>query len=92
MPTKTLKLTSTLRASLTKHFVFYLLALCRHPYELGGTAFSLSMLWAQVMPFVALQLYEKDDEEENSISKEDIKEFLLCILGGESRKGDDARN
>ena len=31
----------------------------RHPYELGGSAFTLSMLWAQAMPFVALLLYKK---------------------------------
>ena len=24
----------------------------RHPYELGGVAYSASMLWAQVMPFI----------------------------------------
>ena len=31
----------------------------RHPYEMGGFSFSLSMLWAQLMPFVALQMYQK---------------------------------
>ena len=37
----------------------------RHPFEVGGTAFSLSMLWAQAMPFVALLLYKTkvDDGE-----------------------------
>ena len=33
----------------------------RHPYGLGGTAFSLSMLWAQIMPFVALGWSEGED-------------------------------
>ena len=37
----------------------------RHPQEIGGTAFSLSMIWAQAMPFVALLLYKTkvDDGE-----------------------------
>jgi len=26
----------------------------RHPFELGGLAFSVSMIWAQAMPFIAL--------------------------------------
>jgi len=36
----------------------------RHPYELGGTAYSASMLWAQIMPFVALSFYEGDNKEQ----------------------------
>ena len=43
----------------------------RHSYGLGGTAFSLSMLWVQALPFVALQYYEGDDAEA-------IKIFLVC--------------
>ena len=35
---------------------------CRHPFELGGAAFSASMLWAQAMPFVALQIYEGENK------------------------------
>ena len=27
----------------------------RHPYELGGLGFTLSIVWAQILPFVALQ-------------------------------------
>ena len=35
----------------------------RHPFGNGGTAFSLSMMWVQALPFVALQYYEGDDTE-----------------------------
>ena len=30
----------------------------RHPYELGGSAFTISILWAQAFPFVALQYFD----------------------------------
>jgi len=30
----------------------------RHPYELGGLSFTMSMIWAQVFPFVALQFFD----------------------------------
>ena len=30
----------------------------RHPYELGGLGFIISMIWAQVFPFVALQYFD----------------------------------
>jgi len=43
-----------------------------HPFELGGLAFSMSMLWAQIFPFVALMFYEDDD------NKEAITIFLAC--------------
>ena len=43
----------------------------RHPFELGGVAFSLSMVWAQVFPFVALQFYDED---------ETIKDMLTAFL------------
>jgi len=33
----------------------------RHPFILGGFYFSMSMLWAQVFPFVALYLYKNAD-------------------------------
>jgi len=46
----------------------------RHPYELCGLVFSLSMLWAQIFPFVALQLYEGDNES----MKNNVKTFLFC--------------
>ena len=36
----------------------------RHPFEMGGAAYSLSMVWAQIMPFLALRWYEGDNKEE----------------------------
>jgi len=30
----------------------------RHPYELGGLGFTMSMIWAQAFPFVALQFFD----------------------------------
>jgi len=30
----------------------------RHPYELGGLSFTISMIWAQAFPFVALQYFD----------------------------------
>ena len=55
----------------------------RHPYECGGAAFTLSMMWAQVMPFVALQFYA-DDEDKGSDDDDDfitnIRVFLICSL------------
>jgi len=35
----------------------------RHPYELGGLAFTISMIWAQVFPFVALQYFDGDSKD-----------------------------
>jgi len=32
----------------------------RHPYELGGLVFTLSVIWAQIFPFVALQYFDGD--------------------------------
>jgi len=46
----------------------------RHPYELGGAAFSTGMVWAQVSPFVALQFYEGDE-------KDNVTIFLISTLG-----------
>ena len=45
----------------------------RHPFELGGAGFSLSMLWAQAFPFVALQFYDVDEE---------MKSRITIFLGG----------
>ena len=62
----------------TPHRVF-----CRHSYELGGTAFSLSVVWAQVMPFVALWVYERresgeiDDIEEEMWNMEDSANVIM---------------
>jgi len=36
----------------------------RHPYELGGAAYCASMIWAQIMPFVALSFYEGGNKEQ----------------------------
>jgi len=48
----------------------------RHPYELGGLAFSLSMVWAQILPFIALQFYEGDIDKITSPAN--IQTFLIC--------------
>ena len=34
-----------------------------HPFEMGGAAFSASIVWAQVMPFVALSMFDGGGEE-----------------------------
>ena len=36
----------------------------RHPYEMGGATFSMSMLWAQIFPFIALMFFEDNDNKE----------------------------
>jgi len=46
----------------------------RNPIDLGGVAFSASMLWAQIMPFVALSFYEGEN-------KEQLKILLMCSFG-----------
>ena len=48
----------------------------RHPKELGGAAFCVSMLWAQVMPFVSLSLLEGDNGVKDT--KEIVTIFLAC--------------
>ena len=50
---------------------------------MGGAAFPLTMLWAQAMPFVALQLYDEDRVEGvvGTFSKENLQIFLICSLG-----------
>jgi len=35
----------------------------RHPFGMGGLAFSINMVWAQAFPFVALQFFEDGDTE-----------------------------
>ena len=35
----------------------------RYAYEMGGIALSVSMMWAQIMPFVALQFYEGGNKD-----------------------------
>jgi len=51
----------------------------RHPLEMGGLAFSLSMVWAQVFPFVALQLFE--GEEITDDMQENVTAFLFGSFG-----------
>jgi len=41
---------------------------------MGGTAFGLSMVWAQIFPFVALQFFESNEDES---AKEAITVFLV---------------
>jgi len=48
----------------------------RHPVELGGMGFTLSLVWAQVFPFVALQYFP----DGNSDLKGDITVFLAVSL------------
>ena len=35
----------------------------RHPYELGGLGFTMSMFWAQAFPFVALQYFDGEKKQ-----------------------------
>jgi len=35
----------------------------RHPYELGGLGFTMSMIWAQAFPFVALQYFDGETKD-----------------------------
>ena len=51
----------------------------RHPYEMGGLMFSVSMLWAQVFPFVALKLV---DESESSPFAGRMRDAIYLFLSG----------
>jgi len=35
----------------------------RHPYELGGSGFTMSLIWAQAFPFVALQYFDGESKD-----------------------------
>jgi len=35
----------------------------RHPYEMGGLGFTISLIWAQAFPFVALQYFDGDSKD-----------------------------
>jgi len=48
----------------------------RHPFEAGGLTFSLFLIWAQIIPFIALQYYDGDDNDDN------LKEKVLLFLVG----------
>jgi len=50
----------------------------RHPFELGGVGFSLSMTWAQIMPFVAMQLY--DGKGKDMVTGALVCSFALWLL------------
>ena len=52
----------------------------RHPNELGGAAFAASVLWAQVFPIVALQLYEGDEKIKRSATIFFIGSFMVWIV------------
>ena len=52
----------------------------RHPYELGGLAFSISMIWAQAFPFVALQLYEDSATTKDALTLFLVDSFTLWLL------------
>jgi len=53
----------------------------RHPTELGGAAFSMSMIWAQIFPFVALQLFEGKDDGSGD-GDGDTRDAVTMILVG----------
>ena len=46
----------------------------RHPLEMGGAAYCASMVWAQVMPFVALRFY-------NLANRQQLQTLLVCCFG-----------
>ena len=50
----------------------------RHTFELGGVAFSLSMLWAQIFPFVALLFF--DGEKSAGVAKFLLISAVLWLL------------
>jgi len=50
----------------------------RHPFEMGGLAFSLSMLWAQVFPFIALKVMELNQ----TVSVEKTEDEIFSVLIG----------
>jgi len=52
----------------------------RHAFDLGGLGFSLSMVWAQVMPFVALLLFYDNDELKGSLVIFLVLTFTLWLL------------
>ena len=53
----------------------------RHPFILGGFYFSMSMLWAQVFPFVALHLYNNADGlADNTNNHDDLGENVQLLL------------
>jgi len=51
----------------------------RHPYELGGNAFAIIMVWAQIIPFVALLIYAGTENDENERPKMEFLKFFLPL-------------
>jgi len=54
----------------------------RHPYELGGFSFTISVIWAQAFPFVALQYFEGEMKDIMSgfLAVSFMAWFLLNII------------
>jgi len=52
----------------------------RHPYEMGGLMFTMSVVWSQAMPFVALLLYAGDDDTRSNITIGLIVSITLWLL------------
>ena len=52
----------------------------RHPYEMGGLMFSLSMLWAQVFPFIALYLVDDNGSNLGGRTRREMLSFLIGIF------------
>jgi len=50
----------------------------RHPLEMGGLAFSISMVWAQAFPFLALSLFKNDVSSTTTGATANIEIFLLA--------------
>ena len=52
----------------------------RHPYELGGAWFTASVVWAQILPFVALEFFFEGEK------KEEVRERSEAKRNGEMAK------
>jgi len=50
----------------------------RHPYELGGLGFTISMIWAQVFPFVALQYF--DGKQKDIMTWFSVMSFIAWMV------------
>ena len=52
---------------------------CRHPYELGGLGFTISVIWAQAFPLAALQFFE-DGAMKKDITAVFVVSFSLWLV------------
>ena len=52
----------------------------RHPFEMGGLGYSLNIVWAQVFPFVALQLFDGDETVKDTLTVFLAASFTLWLL------------